>query len=442
MIEQLSPLVDRMPVAEFLKRWMDWADARALFAIAGERQWANLDKLLIDARQSGTTRVRAFLEYLQLTQEAGVREGEAPAEASGAVRLMTVHKSKGLEFPFVVLADAGYQRYGVKPAFIINPETGLNLDPDLLEGDSLRYRYSLVQETAQEAAEEARLLYVALTRAREKVIVSGHASRRSGGVKAAGWLAALLEAGGIDSTDLGQQQSGEKFSLMIADEVPRFEPVPDETVLKEQGTGRKKPLFAPLTAGVAEIADDELDEPPARAWRASGRRQPPAAVVGVLVHRALERWLFPPDPKLEHLLRVSAIGEGLVEERAQRAAVDHAVSLLARFKQHPLRQEVEASRERYHEIPYTYQTDQGPADSGAIDLLYWGEDGWQVLDFKTDVLSSPDEIEQASAKHALQLSRYRAAAARLLSAQVASRIVFLDAMDEVAVVDPINQGNI
>ena len=94
-LEMLLPFVDRIPVAELLKRLIDATNYRAILATdnvtgAGGRLWRNLDKLLGDAQSSQQVNVRDFLEYLGTINDAGAREGEAPAEAQGAVRLMTI----------------------------------------------------------------------------------------------------------------------------------------------------------------------------------------------------------------------------------------------------------------------------------------------------------------------------------------------------------------
>ena len=82
----LIPQVDRIPVAELLKQLVDATDYRAILAIGeesgtGGRLWRNLDKLLVDAQGSGMVNVRDFLDYLTTLNDAGAREGEAPAEA-------------------------------------------------------------------------------------------------------------------------------------------------------------------------------------------------------------------------------------------------------------------------------------------------------------------------------------------------------------------------
>ena len=175
----MQPLVDRLPVAELLKRLVDAVDYRAILASvhssgAASRLWRNLDKLLADAQSSGLVNVRGFLEYLETLRDVGAREGEAPADAEGAVRLMTIHKAKGLEFPVVVLADAARQRTDTSEAAFLLPETGLTFKFDQFEAAPLLHRLAQFQDQQQAEAEEKRLLYVALTRAKEKLLISGH----------------------------------------------------------------------------------------------------------------------------------------------------------------------------------------------------------------------------------------------------------------------------
>ncbi len=112
IIEHLAGMVDRVAVAELLKQ-VSGRDALFCDSLGGRDGGSparNVDKLLSDAQSSGIVRVGEFLEYIESLREAGAREGEAPSEAGGAVRLMTVHKAKGLEFPVVVIADASRGR--------------------------------------------------------------------------------------------------------------------------------------------------------------------------------------------------------------------------------------------------------------------------------------------------------------------------------------------
>jgi len=143
-LQTILPFVDREPVSELLKAVVNASDYRAILAADDERGsngrlWRNLDKLISDARSSGQVHVRDFLEYISTLSDAGGREGEAPAEAGGAVRLMTIHKSKGLQFPVVVLADATRKQPSKGAPVYMLPEMGLSIK---LDPEPMLYRLS------------------------------------------------------------------------------------------------------------------------------------------------------------------------------------------------------------------------------------------------------------------------------------------------------------
>ncbi len=123
----------------------------------------------------------AFLTYLSRTENSGrsVRQETAPTDAGNAVRIMTIHKSKGLEFPVVILAAAGdsFNKMDLSGTGLVHKDLGLGLcrleKTQLLRWPTL-YWYTVRAAIRREAlAEEARLLYVAMTRAKDKLILCG-----------------------------------------------------------------------------------------------------------------------------------------------------------------------------------------------------------------------------------------------------------------------------
>ena len=165
-------------------------DAALLSLPDGRRRLANVRKLMRFAREWEAVAgpdLAGFVEAIGRRRDGAERESEAPVESEGldAVRLMTIHRAKGLEFPVVCVADLGrgptfrhelirLSRDGERLGLLVGrPGTGGKLR-------SLDYEELAEERWAAEQAEERRLFYVAMTRARERLILSG-AMRESGG---------------------------------------------------------------------------------------------------------------------------------------------------------------------------------------------------------------------------------------------------------------------
>ena len=170
----LSQLIERAIDASGYREYvlgLDWA----------ERRLANVHKLLRLARRFEASEgrdLRAFLDHVEYLHQAAKVEPDAPVEGvePDAVRLMTIHAAKGLEFPVVCLADLGRQPNTQAPDLLVDRERiGLRLVR--LDGarssPALDYEQLCQERRAREAEEEDRILYVAMTRARERLLLSG-----------------------------------------------------------------------------------------------------------------------------------------------------------------------------------------------------------------------------------------------------------------------------
>jgi len=143
------------------------------------------------------------------------------------------------------------------------------------------------------------------------------------------------------------------------------------------------------------------------------------------VHKAIELWLFPEDFRLRPVLRATALTAGLAQPSRLEAAIRHAEVLLNRFHDHPLRIEVEATTERYHELPYTRNV-KGVAETGYIDLLYRTNEGWQIIDFKTDAIWNDEKKSELTEKYSSQMNRYAQVINALLGEPAKATLCFLD----------------
>jgi ATP-dependent exoDNAse (exonuclease V) beta subunit len=204
------------------------------------RRLANVRKLLRLAREWQTAHgsaLRGFVDLLVSRADGGdgARESEAPveSEALDAVRLMTIHRSKGLEFPVVCVADIGRQVLPRAGSLIRvghdDGRLGLRLKQpgDGKRVSVLAYEELKLEERERESEEERRLFYVAMTRAKERLIVSGaarferwHETNRFAPV---GWIGAAfvpdIATRAAAAAELTGSEGGEPEPFVTADGV-------------------------------------------------------------------------------------------------------------------------------------------------------------------------------------------------------------------------------
>jgi ATP-dependent helicase/nuclease subunit A len=438
VLELVGALANRVAVAELLKDVLDRTLYLAVLRAApgGERLYRNVEKLLQDAHDSGIVRVEDFLEYVETLKSVGAREGEAPSEALGAVRLMTVHKAKGLEFPIVVLADASRQAPGEFGRVLLSPELGVVARPGRrTDEEPIAFRLARAVEREHEQAEERRLLYVGATRAQEKLIVVGYRGPRRG----ESWLSLLEQA--LDEAGARPAAGGPPECLMlpangalVAVREVHISPPPAAlrraAGLRPPDESERRPLFRLVPDEEVEDTDDK----PQPTEDGRGRRQNIFAVraendaklIGRLVHVAILRWCFPGDARLQPLLRASARNEGMLDELEAEQHIAQVVELLGRLRQDARWTELDGAR-RFQEVPYSLRQGTGTT-SGRIDLLVKrGDSVWQIIDFKTSAIHGADNLEaQSRSEFGPQLARYRHAVQEQLGAQVETWVCLLN----------------
>lgn len=147
---------------------------------------ANLRMLADRAAEYEKTNYRGLFRFLRFLEDLRKRDTDlSVARTLGAsedvVRIMSIHKSKGLEFPVVIVVDIakGFNQLDARGTFLLHKELGIG--PRLVERsdvgrqmyDTLPYQAIAARIVAETKAEEMRVLYVAMTRAREKLILTG-----------------------------------------------------------------------------------------------------------------------------------------------------------------------------------------------------------------------------------------------------------------------------
>lgn len=153
----------------------------------GEQRTANLEMLVEKAIAFESTSYKGlfnFVRYIEQLQKYDIDYGEANIadEQADTVRLMSIHKSKGLEFPIVIVAGMSkrFNMQDITGSIVIHPELGIGIDAvDLAYRTKVpTFLKKVIQKKVQleNLGEELRVLYVALTRAKEKLILIGSIS--------------------------------------------------------------------------------------------------------------------------------------------------------------------------------------------------------------------------------------------------------------------------
>lgn len=184
--EKLRALIPDTPIHELIEivlketGYGDYAYALP----AGSRRKANLEMLVEKAIAYENTSYKGlfhFVRYIDELQKYDVDFGEADlvSENEEVVRIMSIHKSKGLEFPVVIAAGMGknFNRQDVRSRMVLHPELGVGLDymdgTKRIKSPTIAKKAIAKQIDLENLGEELRVLYVALTRAKEKLILTG-----------------------------------------------------------------------------------------------------------------------------------------------------------------------------------------------------------------------------------------------------------------------------
>jgi ATP-dependent exoDNAse (exonuclease V) beta subunit len=287
-------------------------------------------------------------------------------------------------------------------------------------------------------------LYVAATRARERLIISGHLSESRGTYKANGWMKRTLELFDLDPKLLVDGAGSEILQDLPSGERLRAWADAGSAPLKWESKGTstawpdssEPPLFQVASVIRQEEADHELDEEPERFWRATGSgRKAPATAVGRMVHAAIQRGAMPGSAGHERFLENEAFRAGLVDPFQREAAIRESSELLQRLAAHSLWEEIGSADQVQHEIPFTTSDSEGTVQSGQIDLLWRDAGGWKIVDFKTDTLLDEADLAAAVQRHRKQVERYVRSAANILGDQPVGMLCFLDSQEQVELVE-------
>ncbi|MEG1988216.1 MAG: helicase-exonuclease AddAB subunit AddA [Oscillibacter sp.] len=431
------------------------------------------------------TQLRQLLEQEKPPQVRG-------ATAVGGVRLMSIHKSKGLEFPIVILADLdhAFSRQDFDTPVLVHPTLGLG--PRRVDTKRKIKYPTLARQAIEETlrrenlAEEQRILYVAMTRPKEKLILVDAVYFAPGHLQK---LAAMARCPALPETVAGGKSFGDWVLLPLlcrpeaaplrqlaeteVDELYTGNTSPWQVVIHDSEDFRERPVSrrfeettaeedADFDAGILEFSyphaletrlpakvtatqlkgralDEEIAQQAAHTPYLRPLSQPrfrqvqrglTAAERGTATHLALQYLDFSNGdvPGQIAALRLQNL---LTREQAE--AVDAAS--LERFVASPLAEEIRRSGRVLREYRFTLlmsAADYDPAaDSrdqmllqGVVDCCFETEQGITVVDFKTDRVENRQEAQVRAEHYRPQLSAYSGALERVLERRVARKLLY------------------
>jgi ATP-dependent exoDNAse (exonuclease V) beta subunit len=458
---------DRLPIAEIFHRlWYRYGYRYTILRDPRNHNYLEyydyMVKLAERADLQGDS-LAVFLDFLRqnLGRYERIDELTVLKPQRPGVQLLTIHRSKGLEFPVVVLADTGNlgrtRRYASSP-YYVSSQYGITVNlgsqnyfTEIGEGESEK----------EELAEIKRLLYVAVTRARSHLILAGtHRLKNRSSPRA--HLNLLLQGIGLDDPSprrgsKGKSKAGKDPSVEIHSIEPlrwdelNGKPQPKIPPADRAAIYAGKPVLRPVAKREVSVTElcahlEGLVEP----WRGKagsgpGVRNLPAIDVdpllkkldletrfGVLTHQLLARWGSdstgkPPEPDWiripkEHRDRLLASALALC-----RNFFDSELGVLC----------MKATRvERELPFLYLYEDQQGPLYiGGQIDLAFQAQDRLYLLDFKTDRRYSAGE-------HECQLALYRLALAEQIEGEIQTFLFLLRSGQALRCDMPIDLGRL
>ena len=276
-VEALVQRRNRYGIADLLRSAVSSSEFMTVIAanFDAAQHVANIEKLFRLAEQFEGIGflIRDFVHYVEDFEAVGGREGEGQMdESSNVVRLMTIHQAKGLEFPIVIIPDLHRELSQRNPSFLLDRHKGATVR--IPDGRGRTVRGALFNELSQrsrwrESFESMRLLYVAATRARDRLILSGAVEQKSlanltktDNEKWLAWIWQALDLEEHSQTDVAKFEENVKIQVKVDRDSPApprshpassVESATEDAIDLSQPLGKLFPLLQPIAPEQGQV---------------------------------------------------------------------------------------------------------------------------------------------------------------------------------------------
>jgi ATP-dependent helicase/nuclease subunit A len=402
-------LAGRLPIHDLLDRVFCEGDLLRRYRAAypphlGDRVVANLGRFLELALEIDSGRYPSLGHFLARLGEIGQSSDEAPDQAPGSsdsdrVQLLTIHAAKGLEAPVVFLADSALGESPAKPFQTMlewppqaaRPESFLLLGKKDQQPEAIRQR--LEKEQQEQRRETGNLLYVALTRARQHLFISGV---RPSGKDESGWYFSLRRA-----LDPSQQIGAEEACVLSHGTIPELRG--NEDAAKPTETIAVDPhLSHPLTVEqtLYEIAPSHQHQE-----QRSYHGDEDGRLRGEIIHRLLQRMSEKDEKNWPQTVTTIAAEFDLDrDDPFFNHCFEECRGVLDDSKLAPLFQP-DRGTAVLNEVPLLYRQD-GRTVHGIIDRLLIGESEVWIIDYKSHRHATQENMDELAENFRGQLGYY------------------------------------
>ncbi|MDL2258444.1 helicase-exonuclease AddAB subunit AddA [Eubacteriales bacterium OttesenSCG-928-K08] len=442
-------------IAKLLEQSRLYECMGALFG--GQERQANLDALVarsLDYIHSGAAGdIWSFLRYMDDAADTA-KMGAAQAGAADVVRVLSVHKSKGLEYPVVLLGGLNkkFNSSDNKAPLLADRELGLGLRliSSGVKRDTMLRQVILRHRANKDRAEEMRILYVGMTRAKQRLIMIGcardtkklisEAKEPSNNVRSfMDWLLPVaLQKSCIELKNhqlpRETQSAGAKQETATPD-INEYLQAIKERFLWRYGFEDAGRIPTKLSvSGLLHAGEITLRDPPRFDTEQKGLN---AAQRGAALHSALYELnlkKFPADDTLAALREETARmqKDGLITKRQLDVL---PLKDMCWFLNSPLGKRMLSAKKVERELAFSVEfeantlldtlSEETILLQGVIDCCFVEQNGWVLIDYKTDRVQENTSLEEAARTHEKQLELYARALEKLTNIAVKEKNVVL-----------------